>query len=1202
MKLDSYTIGVDIGIGSVGFAVLDNNKNRIQDLGARIFESGETPADTIKRKSQKRRAFRSSRRLVRRRHHRKERLKNLFIRMELTTAEKLDDFFSHEYKRIKSKIALLGLQNEYQSKDIYVLRAIGIYHKLSMEELVAVLLHLCNHRGYNQFYDDDPEEKKKKDAEEKKIMAGKSIVQSIMKAGNYKTIGEMYAKDSTFHSINDDQNFRYIRNANKKNNSREEFYLALRTDIKEEAKMILEKQEEYYPQLKQHNQIVEGQKTIDKSLSERIFDIIFAQRDFEDGPGKPTNNQNQKYFGFKDTIGKCSFYSEENRGIRCSVIGDLFSTVNLLSQYTYIDNKTGEIISLPYKFACEIINSFIKNAAITISKVKTILKNGDISVSTAIEKADNFGKCNKFTNKVREIFEQNGLEWNDFAKNCELSNMAESKLQVLAKVLAFNITPARRRNELQKLSFLNEGVISNLCTKNKFGGTANASDKFMMESIIAFCNGEKYGDFQARKFDEKNAIITEKSEFVPLITDVNMIKNPVVFRSLNETRKIVNAIIRKYGTPDEIHIEVASDLNRSFLERSKLQKKIRDNEKNNDSIKENIASIKGCGVADISYKDVEKYKLYEQQSGRCLYSNEKIPSIQDVFANYSQYEIDHIIPYSLILDNTINNKCLVLRRENQNKGQRTPLQYFTEDGKIERAKDFKKRVNAMFAKSKNTSKKKVKDNEDGKQTSISAQKYAYLMIEDINSDEAKKLFEQWRSRNLNDTRYIAKYAVNMLSVVKTKKEKAVIPIKGGITAKFRNWWLYKGKCQIEIFDEMEKFLEHHRKKLSDMNKDFIAAQKELENTAEKSAEQKKHDKVKLAEIESAFLEQKKALFEEKAEEISKKYNTSKEYALNVFLNNMISKNREVSQLHHAVDAVIIAAVNKKFAELALDNNKLTEIWLGNGRNKTQEYWDYLNMCKNKMITYYYMNAEDVVQYLTNPKKIPCKYEYLKDEILIRTIDDNEELFKRLATECYQNKEFVQEISMPLVSAKPERKFSGAMTTENAVSEKAYTNTDYIKHISEKNTTRIAANKYYCTEVYEDIKGGCFIRTIRMIDIVKKDKKLYLRCGNPENYAKHIMYLFTNDFVEIVDKNGKIKRTGYFRFASIRLSGQQCIQMTYLNSPMKKGQSEVTLSVKGEDRVRKYDIDILGNKGGIIYSNVKGEEKCGVPLSLMTPTE
>ena len=57
--------------------------------------------------------------------------------------------------------------------------------------------------------------------------------------------------------------------------------------------------------------------------------------------------------------------------------------------------------------------------------------------------------------------------------------------------------------------------------------------------------------------------------------------------------------------------------------------------------------------------------LYFIQEGKCLYSGETL-NIEDI-ENQSLYEIDHIIPRTLIKDDSIDNKALVKRECNQNK-------------------------------------------------------------------------------------------------------------------------------------------------------------------------------------------------------------------------------------------------------------------------------------------------------------------------------------------------------------------------------------------------------------------------------------------------------------------------------------------------------------------------------------------------------
>ena len=91
-----YTLGLDIGITSVGWAVLANDAQgepyRIQDLGVRIFEAAEQPKTGASLAAPRREA-RSARRRLRRRRHRKERIRALLVQEGLISQDCLDTLF-----------------------------------------------------------------------------------------------------------------------------------------------------------------------------------------------------------------------------------------------------------------------------------------------------------------------------------------------------------------------------------------------------------------------------------------------------------------------------------------------------------------------------------------------------------------------------------------------------------------------------------------------------------------------------------------------------------------------------------------------------------------------------------------------------------------------------------------------------------------------------------------------------------------------------------------------------------------------------------------------------------------------------------------------------------------------------------------------------------------------------------------------------
>lgn len=73
--------------------------------------------------------------------------------------------------------------------------------------------------------------------------------------------------------------------------------------------------------------------------------------------------------------------------------------------------------------------------------------------------------------------------------------------------------------------------------------------------------------------------------------DIDIPRNPVVLRALNQARKVVNALIREYGSPHAIHIEMSRDLSRPFDERKKVESAQREFREKMKRIKHNLLRI-----------------------------------------------------------------------------------------------------------------------------------------------------------------------------------------------------------------------------------------------------------------------------------------------------------------------------------------------------------------------------------------------------------------------------------------------------------------------------------------------------------------------------------------------------------------------------------------------------------------------------------
>lgn len=177
-----YALGLDIGIGSVGWAVLRNQPNgepdRIQDLGVRIFDKAEQPK-TGASLAAPRRDARSARRRLRRHRHRLERIRYL---MEQRGMMSVSD--------IQAMYAAGGFQ-----KSPYQLRAEALDRPLSKEEAVRVLIHLAQRRGYKS---NSTAEAAKDEKETGKVKTAIEENRRCMAEHGYRTVGEMMYRDERF--------------------------------------------------------------------------------------------------------------------------------------------------------------------------------------------------------------------------------------------------------------------------------------------------------------------------------------------------------------------------------------------------------------------------------------------------------------------------------------------------------------------------------------------------------------------------------------------------------------------------------------------------------------------------------------------------------------------------------------------------------------------------------------------------------------------------------------------------------------------------------------------------------------------------------------------------------------------------------------------------------------------------------------------
>lgn len=305
-------------------------------------------------------------------------------------------------------------------------------------------------------------------------------------------------------------------------------------------------------------------------------------------------------------------------------------------------------------------------------------------------------------------------------------------------------------------------------------GYGNKSAKFICKLLPQLQQGLGYSEAcTAVGYRHSNSPTSEEIaertllEKIPLLQR-NELRQPLVEKILNQMINLVNALKAEYGI-DEVRVELARELKMSREERERMARNNKDREERN---KEVAAKIRECGLYPTKPR-IQKYMLWEEAGRQCLYCGQSIEEEQCL--REGGMEVEHIIPKSVLYDDSYGNKTCACRRCNKEKGNRTALEYIRAKG---REAEYMKRINDLL-----------------KEKKISYSKHQRLrwLKEDIPSD--------FLERQLRLTQYISRQAMAILQ----QGIRRVSASEGGVTARLRSLWGY-GKIlhtlNLDRYDSM----------------------------------------------------------------------------------------------------------------------------------------------------------------------------------------------------------------------------------------------------------------------------------------------------------------------------------------------------------------------------------------------------------------
>ncbi|MDR3300307.1 MAG: type II CRISPR RNA-guided endonuclease Cas9 [Candidatus Accumulibacter sp.] len=745
----TYTLGLDIGIASVGWCLLA--KDHIIDLGVRAFDKAETAKE-----GESLNLTRRMSRLMRRRLYRRAwRLKKLVRLLKRHGLIDRPDFFQPG-----SPYAHKGDKD----KSLWKLRVEGLDRLLKPDEWARVIYHLAKHRGFHWI---SKAEEKKAESDSKgeggKVKQG--LAGTTKRKEGYRTVAEMVLTE--FPEAQRNKHGEYTKSLS-------------RVLLAEELALLFDKQRGFGNPFT-HDEL----KAEILGTGDRKSGIFWTQRPIQSVEGM---------------VGHCTFEHGEPRAPKASFTAERHVWLTRLNNLrididgerrALTDAERQAALLLPYQQAGEFTYKQLRTALV---KAGFLPQDGfrfaGLSYPSERQKSEGKAKDPEASALVklsawqtlRLTLEKSELktEWQKLSVAALDGN--PQQLDDIARVLSIYKDGDEVTAELHKLNLPAGEKMVEALSGVSFEKFHNLSLKALRKIVPFMEEGKRYDEacketgyhhsqlFKVGEGEHKYLPPfysgRDKNGTMVFRDDLDIPRNPVVLRALNQARKVVNALIRRYGAPAAVHIEMARDLSHPLDERNKIKKAQDEYHDRNERDKAEFALHFGL-VGRIDGREFEKWRLYREQAGKCAYSQHAIDLDRLLEPGY--VEVDHALPYSRSFDDSKSNKVLASTKENRNKGNRTPYEYLTsfpggEEG--ERWLQFK-----AF----------VEGNKSYRQA-----KRSRLLQKGFDTKES----EEFRERNLNDTRYICRFFKNYVErfLKLDSDSKRCVVLSGQMTSYLRTRW------------------------------------------------------------------------------------------------------------------------------------------------------------------------------------------------------------------------------------------------------------------------------------------------------------------------------------------------------------------------------------------------------------------------------
>lgn len=728
-------LGLDLGSTSIGWAVIEEHSEEIIDdktplskdtilgLGSRIIPlNPDESTQFSKGQALTKNADRTTKRTQRKGYDRYQLRRSLLL-------DKLSSLGMYSDTTLKcSKLELWGL------------RAKAVNEQISLLELGRVLCHINQKRGYRTAKSDFGDKK-----------TGDYVAQVV----------ERY-RELTERGLTIGQLMHENLKANEAYRCKERIYP--RVAYVEEYDKIMACQHTFYPEV----------LTSDVIAHIRDY-IIFHQRPLK---------------SCKHLVGKCELESHYvkrgDRIINCGPkvaprssplfqVCKIWESINNLN----IKNKVNDTLylSLEQKQAIfTTLNTSEKLKATQLAKIIGVkpkdwligkaVGNGlqgnttYCAIDKALKNCDGCEELLRFDLSVVDGHKVN-TETGEVTKEIDASVEQQPLYRLWHTLYSISDIDELRSVLRNKFTIEDEAVIEALCQIDFVkSGYSNKSSRAMRRILPYLMDGMQYYDAKIAAGYDDTSLTKEQNNARELVDKLEPIqkgelRQPVVEKILNQLVNLVNALMSEYGRFDEIRVELARELKQNREERESATKAMNSNQRENDDIAKRIQDEYGLYP---TRSRIQKYKMWDESEHVCMYCGTTV-NVNEFLHGFG-VEVEHIIPRSVLFDDSFSNKVCSCRKCNKEKDNRTAYDFMMSRGEGD--------LNAYI--------ERVNDLAERKKISHTKRNKLLMKASDIPTD--------FIERQLRESQYIAKKAKELLQSVCYN----VYSTSGSITDFIRHLW------------------------------------------------------------------------------------------------------------------------------------------------------------------------------------------------------------------------------------------------------------------------------------------------------------------------------------------------------------------------------------------------------------------------------